>query len=598
MIESIIERIPSDEIYIIYNTYLEQYNFEEIIINLFKEKKLYFSKIDYSTRGAVETAYIGMNGFSFSDKSENLVFLDNDNIHSISDNPLHYTSYTTSFIGYGKDYIKQNYSFITIANNKVVNIEEKKKISNTYCCGIYGFQNVDIFKKYAITLLNQDLKTNGEFYFSQIYKLMIKDGHPIIPIYIENTIHIGTYDEILANDVPHKKLRVCFDLDNTLVSYPTIPNDYSSVKPIEKMIKLLQILKIQGHEIIIHTARRMKTHNNNVGKVIKDVALDTLFTLEKYGIPYDELIFGKPLADIYIDDKSINPYINNISYFGIFHEEKDFFPNKVENNKYNKIKKTGNIIKKTGPLKFLRGEQFFYQNIPSHISNLFPRLIDSEQKSDDSIEISLDYINGIPLFFLHKNKLITTKHIDDLFQLLEKLHHEDFPITIKECDVRNNYFEKLKVRFTDKNDYDFDDSQEVYDSIINDLHKYYSPQIVGIIHGDFWFSNIILEYNNDYKVLDMKGHINDILSLNGDRYYDYGKFYQSILGYDLILNNCEIDNEYIFNLQKYFLTKCREIQIDVKYLTAVTKSLIFGTLHSIPHKAQKARIWSFIKTIK
>mgnify|MGYP003349597175 CR=1 FL=1 len=36
------------------------------------------------------------------------------------------------------------------------------------------------------------------------------------------------------------KLRICFDLDNTLVTYPSIPNDYSTVKPIQKNINLLK----------------------------------------------------------------------------------------------------------------------------------------------------------------------------------------------------------------------------------------------------------------------------------------------------------------------------------------------------------------------
>ena len=59
----------------------------------------------------------------------------------------------------------------------------------------------------------------------------------------------------------------------------------------------------------------MATHKGNIGKVVKDIALITINTLEKFDIHYDELIFGKPIADIYIDDKSINPYINNISYY-------------------------------------------------------------------------------------------------------------------------------------------------------------------------------------------------------------------------------------------------------------------------------------------
>ena len=52
----------------------------------------------------------------------------------------------------------------------------------------------------------------------------------------------------------------------------------------------------------------MTTHNNNIGKVMKDIGVITFKTLDDFNIPYDEIIFGKPIADVYIDDKSINPY--------------------------------------------------------------------------------------------------------------------------------------------------------------------------------------------------------------------------------------------------------------------------------------------------
>ena len=44
-----------------------------------------------------------------------------------------------------------------------------------------------------------------------------------------------------------KTLRFCFDLDNTLVTYPKIPNDYSSVEPIEKTINFVRYLKFWTH---------------------------------------------------------------------------------------------------------------------------------------------------------------------------------------------------------------------------------------------------------------------------------------------------------------------------------------------------------------
>lgn len=593
MIEHIVENIPTNEIYIIYNIFLKQYNFEEIVINLFKTKTFYFSTIDYLTRGAVETAYVGTNYFNFIEKeNEPIVFIDNDNIHTLSDT---LTNLNNNFIGYGKNYDKTNYSFIKIINNKVTDIEEKIKISDEYCCGIYGFKNVSTFQHYAMKLINENFKTKNEFYFSQMYKLMLSSEEEIVPVFVKETIHIGTYDEIINTFETHNKLRICFDLDNTLVTYPTVPNDYSTVKPIKKMIDLLISLKQKGHEIIIYTARRMKTHQNNVGKVIKDIALITINTLEKFNIPYDELLFGKPIADIYIDDRAINPYVNDISYFGLFNEKKEFIHNKVENNKYNTITKNNNIIQKTGPHKFMRGELYFYQNIPSTLTHYFPKLINFN-KINEKIEIYVDHINGIPLLFLYKNKLINEKHVNSLFQVLEQIHTTENAIIIKDNNIHNNYFKKLEDRFT-PNDYFFDDAQEVYDTIINDLKKHYAPSVVGVIHGDFWFSNIMLDYDDNYKCVDMKGQLDSILTLNGDMYYDYGKLYQSIMGYDLVLNGYNRDVEYISTTKKYFLEKCRGINLNVDYLLAVTKSLIFGTLHSIEDNDAKQRVWAFIKSI-
>jgi capsule biosynthesis phosphatase len=592
MIEHIINNIPSDEIYIIYNIFLKEFNFEEIVINLFKNKKIYFSIIDYVTRGAVETSYIGINKFMF-DTNESFVFLDNDNIHNFINFPININE---NFISYSKCYDnKTNYSYITIENDKITNIAEKQKISNDFCCGMYGFKNIEIFNKYAKQLLIENIKTNNEFYFSKIYELIIKNNENIIPVYIEKTQHIGSYNELNIFNF-NNKLRICFDIDNTLVTYPTIPNDYSTVKPIYKMINLVNYLKEQGHYIILHTARRMKTHNNNVGRVIKDIAVVTIDTLNNFNVNYDEIIFGKPLADIYIDDRSINPYINNISYFGIFNENDEFIHNKIKNNKYNLIKKNDNKITKIGKKKFLESQIYYYKNIPENLTQYFPKFY-NDNVTEQICEYTIDYINGIPLYFLHKNSLITEKIIDDLFNILNTIHNTNNEnITIINENIHNNYFKKLYSRFN-TNDYFFEDANTIFIKIIDNLKKNYSPKTVGVIHGDFWFSNIILEYNENYKFIDMKGQVDDIFTLNGDIYYDFGKLYQSILGYDLYLNNCIINQEYLDNLNKYFLKKCKENNLNIEYLKAVTDSLIFGVFHSLEDNETKKNIWKFLKLI-
>lgn len=630
MIEYIVENIPSPDIYIIYNIALAEYNFEEIIKNSIKSKHFHFAQVEYLTRGAVETARIGIINLLDNSRQainvnnnitldDNIIFLDNDNIHSLQD----ITYLDGNCIGYSKNYDKNqvNYSFITILDNKVINIEEKNKISDNYCCGIYGFKTAKLFLDYSSKLILENNKTKNEFYFSQMYNMMLQNKLDITPVYITNTRHIGTLDEIKNNLNSGKcigltkKLRICFDLDNTLVTYPSIPGDYSTVKPIKENINLLKNLKNAGHEIIIYTARRMATHHHNIGRVMRDIAKITLDTLDTLGIEYDEIIFGKPIADIYIDDRALNPYVNNISYFGLMFDKGDYCPNKLSNNKYNTITRKGNQIIKSGPFIYMRGELYFYQNIScdkqlidcssSNCSNvnlktLFPSLIDFN-KIGDKLEITLEYINGIPLYYLYKNQLFTEKHLDKLFDILDVLHTNKNQISIEMDSIYNNYFKKLESRFN-PHDYFFNDAKDIYNKIITRLKTTYKPNVVGIIHGDFWFSNILLDYDDNFKCLDMKGQVDGELTLNGDIYYDYGKLYQSILGYDLVINNCYPNNNsasynYIEKIKKYFINKCIAKGLNIQYLEAVTHSLIFGVFHSINSNEDKIRIWQFLVSL-
>ena len=48
----------------------------------------------------------------------------------------------------------------------------------------------------------------------------------------------------------------------------------------------------------------MKTHKSNKGRLLKDVGKVTLDWLEKYNVEYDEIYFGKPWANVYIDDNA------------------------------------------------------------------------------------------------------------------------------------------------------------------------------------------------------------------------------------------------------------------------------------------------------
>jgi capsule biosynthesis phosphatase len=101
-------------------------------------------------------------------------------------------------------------------------------------------------------------------------------------------------------------MRIVIDLDGTICELKKPHQTYADVLPMPGAAEAIRKLKQSEHTIIIHTARNMKTQNGNVGKVVANVGQVTLDWLERNGIVYDEIVFGKPYGDIYIDDLALS----------------------------------------------------------------------------------------------------------------------------------------------------------------------------------------------------------------------------------------------------------------------------------------------------
>lgn len=97
--------------------------------------------------------------------------------------------------------------------------------------------------------------------------------------------------------------RIVVDLDGTICPIKGPGQSYADLVPNPGAATRLRELRGAGYYIIIVTARNMATCEGNVGKVMKNVGLLTMNWLEHHGIEYDEFHFGKPNADLYIDDR-------------------------------------------------------------------------------------------------------------------------------------------------------------------------------------------------------------------------------------------------------------------------------------------------------
>lgn len=100
-------------------------------------------------------------------------------------------------------------------------------------------------------------------------------------------------------------MRIVIDLDGTICPIKAKDGKYEELVPLPGAVEKMNDLKKNGFYIIISTARNMETQGANVGKVLRNIGKITLDWLDKYKIPYDEIYFGKPNAQVYIDDRAL-----------------------------------------------------------------------------------------------------------------------------------------------------------------------------------------------------------------------------------------------------------------------------------------------------
>ncbi|CAF1162552.1 unnamed protein product [Adineta steineri] len=579
----LLDNLDTKEDDIIYLGLLEslekQFNLVQTIKMEYPNRKFESVVIDFETRGAVETLFIMLQFLNPDRLDCKTISLDCDTIYfqPILEKFRRLPSEINASFFFEDNGGKPVFSYLKLDENltdegyhSVTDVREKIMISTHANTGAYAFRSARILKQYCIQLLDEAVGSSGEYYTTNIIKLMLEDQERFvgIEVNINDFVCVGIPVQLIdflkklktdQHSYPVRKMRFCFDLDNTLVSYPTKYGDYSTVQPKAQNIQLVRELHKAGHYIIIQTARRMRTHHGNVGAVIADIGRVTLETLAQFEIPYDEIFFGKPYAHIYIDDSAINALIDTAKEIGwvLDNTESDGEKDKkikpfITSRDLHTIEQLDNLIIKTSSIDDLRGEIYFYENIPLNIKDLFPRLDRIETNKDAGVSsLVIEKINGITYSHLLTNSVLTQDRLQKLLLSLKRIHLS-LPIESVESqtNIYLNYSPKILSRYNQYIDIYSNLDKHFQSSLIHSkelcdyLIKYFNDyetskrgKYNSIIHGDPVFSNVLLTPQSDVIFLDMRGSLGTQLTVEGDINYDLAKVYQSLTGYDFVLLN-------------------------------------------------------------
>jgi dTDP-glucose pyrophosphorylase len=554
--------------------------------------------IPYQTRGPAETVYISCKNI---DINTSFWVLDNDNIYDkninwniSSDVDICIVVKTISESENQNTGGLSPYGHVIVDDKHYVkSVVEKKNVSNTILVGAYGFKSWDIYEHVFNELKNEQSNLpNKEIFMSDLINKAISMGYNVKVVYGENSHAIGTPEQVQEtlnlDIIKPQGLRWVFDLDETLVTRPDILGDYSTCKPIQNMIDFVNHLYNNGHHIIIHTARHMLTCNGDVDMVKNKIGEITENSLSEMGIKYHELIYGKPYADMYIDDKAYNAYAihdpiwrkSTLGFGWDFNTPKD----------HPKIEKISNdTCIKIGSQSELTGYSFYLNNCGNDIESYVPKLYKTCYDDNGNVtKLIMEWKEGILIGKMFAQGMMTSEMLQKIFRLKDKLHNGCNVNTNIPDDslILQNYYPKLKARLTDYKAF-YDDLHELniseYMTYLEQFYSNYKPRSCSRIHGDFWFSNLLwCNNNNDVFMIDMRGRLGETLHIGGDLMYDYAKMYQSLIGFDHVIYGTygtyeKYENEINNKLLLQFVEEIKKCGVSLKDTKILTFTLLLGS---------------------
>lgn len=100
------------------------------------------------------------------------------------------------------------------------------------------------------------------------------------------------------------------DIDGTLCPIKEKEEKYEDLIPYANIVERIRYYSHNGARIVLFTSRNMNSYNGCIGLINKNTARILLEWLEKWEIPYDEIIYGKPWPGhkgFYVDDRTVRP---------------------------------------------------------------------------------------------------------------------------------------------------------------------------------------------------------------------------------------------------------------------------------------------------
>ena len=298
-------------------------------------------------------------------------------------------------------------------------------------------------------------------------------------------------------------MRAVFDLDDTICTHSN--RDYEHAKPVAGVVEKINKMKDDGWEIYIYTARGQVSCKGDIAKIEQKNRAVAEKWLADNNVKYDALIFGKPLGDLYVDDKamSLDDFLRKPFYL-------------LQGGSGKAVYRQGDIVRKDlGTAKECESFKRWMEANSGEFK--YPRVTSFVYDT-----VYMEYIDGV------RGCDIDAVFIPSLLQGVSKCKEN----ARQPFDILP-HIESLKLNYT---------SDSAANELLNDVAAYLKANESRLqrkgsfCHGDLTLSNTIVKDGEVYTV--------DARYVEGASSYllDLAKLRMSVNGYENIFGISNVDN--------------------------------------------------------
>lgn len=198
MIQCVVENLDFDAeyIFLVRREHLDKYEVHATLKQI-THGNCRVVVVDGLTEGAACTALLAQE---IIDNDEELLIANSDQIIEYSrenfDTLRRFTNLDAIVFSFHASHPKWSFVRTDSQSGHVVEVAEKKPISDIATCGIYYYRRGSDFVRYAEEMIKKDIRVNNEFYIAPVYNELINDRKTLVPFFVHQMHGLGTPEDL------------------------------------------------------------------------------------------------------------------------------------------------------------------------------------------------------------------------------------------------------------------------------------------------------------------------------------------------------------------------------------------------------------------